>query len=123
MPDSTNDELRSKVALIMSRSIVDGHFSCTEEECHQEDGSPINQVMSLIHQHTEQAKKYQVYIYKQDHPRLEQEGAEIWGIRIAYQGQQIYGDIAGSKDAAEAKLQTKLAQLTTNHKGGYIKND
>lgn len=55
--------------------------------------------------------QYQTYIYKQDHPRLEAKGIEIWGVRIAHQGQCIYGDIASSKEEAEDKLANELNRL------------
>jgi len=57
------------------------------------------------------ANKYQTYIYKQDHPNLEAKGREIWGIRVAYQGKQVIGDIAGSKEEAEATLVKHMAEL------------
>lgn len=61
-----------------------------------------------------EAQRYQTHIY---HIRTLNNGSDIWGIRIARQGKQIYGDIAGSEQKAQEQLKDILAALKQTQKG------
>ena len=54
------------------------------------------------------AQEYQTHIR---YIRTLSNGKEVWGIRIAYEGKQIYGDIANSEQEAKAKLDAELSAL------------
>lgn len=58
------------------------------------------------------SQKYQTYIGLQ---KTLKSGTEIWVARVAYQGQQVYGDIASTQHEAEDKLEVALADLNTQN--------
>lgn len=123
----TEQELREKLSNLMTDLIVDVSL----KKLQKYDGNIVEKGRQYIASHNERLKLmmqlitqygdtreregkdsgYQTHISKQDHPRLEAKGIEIWGINIAYQGRSIYGDIAGSKAKAEEKLRLELERL------------
>jgi hypothetical protein len=78
-------------------------------------GRDITDIVLLIKEqkiaYADMVSKYQTHIYKQDHPRLEAKGIEIWGVCIAYQGRGVIGDTAGSELEANTKLEYWLNYL------------
>lgn len=99
------------------RAIVEGFFS---KSMLARSPTKVDMLVQELSEHTAKQKekweKYQTHIH---FIRTLSTGKEIWGVRIGYQAQTIYSDIADSEEQAKEKLATELAHLSSKEQGSH----